>query len=284
MLRAARQAQGLHIAALATFIKVTPARLEALEAGRIADLVDTTFARALALTVCRVLKIDAAPVLALMPGAPSGSLGRVDGGLNTPFRERQGSVNPGDWMPWRHPLLWLAGLLVAAAIAFVLVPGKPASLAPAATGAAAAPVMPPSAAGLGNVDAPALASGDAASASLAMDGQPPAAAAVAVSGAAVVGQPVAVAVAASASAAGRPGNSTDLLLLRATQATWVQVTDASGQTLMARLVPAGESVELTPALPVRLRIGNVRGTELQFRGQPVALPASRENIANLTLP
>ena len=106
MLRAARQAQGLHIAALATFIKVTPARLEALEAGRIADLVDTTFARALALTVCRVLKIDAAPVLALMPGAPSGSLGRVDGGLNTPFRERQGSVNPGDWMPWRHPLLW----------------------------------------------------------------------------------------------------------------------------------------------------------------------------------
>jgi hypothetical protein len=37
-------------------------------------------------------------------------------------------------------------------------------------------------------------------------------------------------------------------------------------------------------LPVRLRIGNVKGTELQFRGQPVNLGTSRDNVANLTLP
>ena len=46
MLRAARQQQGLHIAALAAAIKVTPAKLEALEAGRIEALPDATFARA----------------------------------------------------------------------------------------------------------------------------------------------------------------------------------------------------------------------------------------------
>ena len=75
------------------------------------------------------------------------------------------------------------------------------------------------------------------------------------------------------------------LVLRAVQPTWVQAVDGSGQTLMARLVPAGETVALTPALPVRLRIGNAQGTELQFRGQPVDLSAAaRDNIANITLP
>ena len=73
-------------------------------------------------------------------------------------------------------------------------------------------------------------------------------------------------------------------MLRAVQATWVQATDSTGQTLMARLVPAGETVALTPALPVRLRIGNAKGTELLFRGQPVNLGTARDNIANITLP
>ena len=65
----------------------------------------------------------------------------------------------------------------------------------------------------------------------------------------------------------------------------LDAVDAGGQTLMARLVPAGETVALTPALPVRLRIGNAQGTALQFRGQPVDLSAAaRDNIANITLP
>jgi cytoskeleton protein RodZ len=82
--------------------------------------------------------------------------------------------------------------------------------------------------------------------------------------------------------ASSPADAT--LVLRAVQATWVQAVDANSQTLMARLVPAGETVALSPALPVRLRIGNVKGTELQFRGQPVPMPATRDNVANLTLP
>ena len=116
MLRAARQQQGLHIAALAASIKVTPAKLEALESGRYHELPDTTFARALAKTVCRVLKIDPEPVLAQMPGAPDTGLARVDGGLNTPFRERPGRVDPSVWVPWRHPVLWAVALLLFAGI------------------------------------------------------------------------------------------------------------------------------------------------------------------------
>ena len=67
LLREARERQGLHIAALAASIKVTPKKLELLEADRFDALPDATFTRALAQTVCRALKIDSAPVLRLLP-------------------------------------------------------------------------------------------------------------------------------------------------------------------------------------------------------------------------
>jgi cytoskeleton protein RodZ len=277
LLRAARQQQGLHIAALAASIKVTPAKLEALESGRTDELPDLTFTRALAQTVCRVLKIDAAPVLALLPGAPAGSLERVDSGLNTPFRERNGRTDPAAWLPWRHPVLWLAGLLLAAAAAFVLVPSQPAQLPP--TDSATAPVMPPGGAAPVSDAPPVVEPASSAVGVFVTPGPvPDAPASAARPAAAAASQPVAATAAA-------PTAAQAALVLRAVQATWVQAVDGSGQTLMARLVPAGETVALTPALPVRLRIGNAQGTELQFRGQPVDLSAAaRDNIANITLP
>lgn len=284
LLRAARQAQGLHIAALAASIKVSPAKLEALEAGRSHELPDHTFARALALAVCRVLKIDAAPVLALMPGAPATGLGlglgRVDGGLNTPFRDRPGRLDSAGWVPWRHPVLWLvAGLLVAAA-AFVLVPNVPVidRQAPVAD-SAAQPVMPPSGAAivLPGADSAVMLPGGAASSVPALP-----AAATAEAAASSVAAVVAAPVGAAGSA---PAANLDGLTLRTLEASWVQVVDGNGKTLLARLVPAGETVALTATPPLRLRIGNVRGTEISYRGQPVSLAATaRDNIANITLP
>ena len=93
MLRQARQAQGLHIAALAAAIKVAPRKLEMLEADRFDELPDATFARVLAQTVCRTLKIDAEPVLARLPLPPQmNRLEHVTRGLNEPFRDRSGRV------------------------------------------------------------------------------------------------------------------------------------------------------------------------------------------------
>ena len=88
MLRAARMAHGIHIAALAASIKVTVKKLEALEGDRIDELPDSTFARALAQAVCRFLKIDPAPILAKLPGPrPATRLEHVAQGLNQPFRD-----------------------------------------------------------------------------------------------------------------------------------------------------------------------------------------------------
>lgn len=291
LLRAARQQQGLHIAALATTLKVTPAKLEALESGRLHELPDATFARVLAKSVCRQLKIDAAPVLALLPGAAGGGLERVDGGLNTPFRERAGrSADPIDWMPWKRPALWAAAALLVAAAAFVLVPAEVGDLS------------------LGTAEPPAPAASmpmAAASSAMELPGQSPAPAEPAASalglavplpvGAAsspVAGvQPAPAVVAPSPAAstaplqAAAPAPESASLVLKAVQDTWVQVTDAGGQVLMARTVPAGETVAMSPAPPIRLRIGNVRGTVLEYRGRAIDMAAANTgNVANITLP
>ena len=67
LLREAREAQGLHVAALAVALKVPVKKLEALEADRLEELPDAVFVRALASSVCRALKIDPAPILEKLP-------------------------------------------------------------------------------------------------------------------------------------------------------------------------------------------------------------------------
>lgn len=285
LLREARLKQNLHIAALAASIKVAPAKLEALEAGRFEELPDATFARALAQSVCRVLKIDAQPVLSLLPTGAAAALEKVDAGLNTPFRERQGRAAPADWLVPRQPALWLALLLIGAAAAFALMPGSwvgrwmpspgetPATarvettvISSGADGAASA-VAPVEVAVSASATAPSAAPLDAPAASV-----PEAAPPVASANPVVAAAPPVAASAASTQ-------------LTARQATWVQASDAKGQVLLSRLVQAGEVVELTGPRPLKLRIGNVRGTDLVDRGQPVDLASrTRDNVLNLELP
>ena len=107
LLRTARQAQGLHIAALAASIKVSQRKLELLEADRLSELPDATFARALAQTICRSLKIDPTPVLAALPQAPGYRLDAVDGGINTPFRDRPGRHEPARFSALTSPAVWV---------------------------------------------------------------------------------------------------------------------------------------------------------------------------------
>ena len=293
MLRAARQQQGLHIASMAASMKVPPARLEALEAGRYHELVDTTFTRALAQAMCRALRIDPVPVLALLPGSSPDALGRVDGGLNTPFRAHGGRGLPADWAPWRHPVLWLVALLLLAAAAFVLVPAG--ALRDPPVPAAGAPVMPPDApasAPLGALAAPAV---DAAAASLAAAASTGMPAAADLVGAAAVSATTTLSAAPGGNnlaAAVRPalaqvpgvGNAAATVYVRALNDTWIQAVDANQQTLLARMVAAGETVALSPVMPLRVRIGNVAGTELLLRGKPVDLSSGkRDNIVSLTL-
>ena len=84
---------------LAATIKVAPAKLEALEQDRYGELPNATFTRALAQSVCRSLKIDPRPVLALLPQVDAPPLEDAMGKLNTPFQERDSRAD-GSSLAW----------------------------------------------------------------------------------------------------------------------------------------------------------------------------------------
>ena len=67
LMRQAREARGMHISFLANTLRVPVERLKALEEDRWDALPDLVFARALAQSVCRQLKIEPGPVLSAMP-------------------------------------------------------------------------------------------------------------------------------------------------------------------------------------------------------------------------
>ena len=257
LLRAARDRQGLHIAALAASIKVSPRKLEALERNDYSEMPDLAFARALAQSVCRVLKIDPVPVLTLMPAAGPASLAAVSGGINAPFRDGASLGAESMWSVLRRrPLVWAGGaLLLAAVVVFTL----PPELWRADAAPPAAPASP-----------------------VAAEPVPALVAAASVPAAAVPLIETVHSVPMAETAAAPVG---DALVLRADKSSWVQVVDGGGQTLVARNLQPGETLSLNGALPLRLTIGNAVGTQLSFRGKPVDLTAAtRDNIARLQLP
>lgn len=285
LLRAAREKQGLHIAALAAAIKVAPRKLDALEHDRYDELPDATFTRALAQTVCRTLKIDAAPVLALLPQADAAALDTVNGGLNAPFRERPMRDDGAAFAIAAIRPMTLAGLvlLVAAAMVYFvpegswqrLLAGGREAIAPAASAPAAVAVVPAVPVSL-PAPAPVAAADPAASAALAASA--PSAPAPATAGETVFGAPRAEA------AASEPAAPPRLVQLRTSDASWIEARDTRGQLLFSRVVQPGESVGFDGVPPIRLTIGNAPATQLSFRGKPVELASStRDNVARLEL-
>ena len=285
MLRAAREKRGLHIAALAASIKVSPRKLEALEADRHAELPDLTFTRALAQTVCRALKTDAEPVLAKLPRAGDlPKLAQVGGGLNAPFRGPPGSRDPGEFTLHRKPVFWATLLVLSGALALALLPERwmPWKLGSRAQSTVSAPAIAAS------VAMP-LASSVSAAPVLTLAAEPAAATAqpTADAGTAAAPTPLIETVhsAPPPSMAGSAAATAGMLAVRTSAESWVDVQDARGQTLLSRTVQPGETVGLDGVLPLRLTIGNASVTQLTFRGQAVDLTSStRDNIARLQLP
>lgn len=283
MLREARMEAGLHIAALAVALKVPVAKLEALEADNFAVLPDTVFVRALASSVCRTLKIDPAPILALLPQSKSPRLVAGNAGINAPVKGSSSSAGNGSFAPassggkksWAITVVVLALLVGALAIMFVPadrnpfgssaddeVPASPpvsaqepqAPVAVASSAAAAAPV-PAAAAVAASAPAPSVAVAASASA-------------------------LAVAAAASTPEAAAAASASSVLTLSARGASWVQVRDANGTIALQKNLAVGESVAVSGSLPLAVVIGRADVTDVFVRGKPFALSAvSRENVA-----
>ena len=117
LLREAREGVGLHLESLAVALKVPVKKLEALETGRHDLLLDMVFVRALACSVCRILKTDPAPVLALLPHACPSSLHAAPAGHQASFNAYQPALQPARRASMSAAA---AGLLLATSAAVLL--------------------------------------------------------------------------------------------------------------------------------------------------------------------
>jgi cytoskeleton protein RodZ len=289
-LKQAREATGLHVVALAAALKVPVKKLEALEAGRHADLPDATFARALAATVCRHLKMDPSEVLALLPEAGGSRLGEGLA-LNTPFRSPRDPAGASRASPTVPKAVWMAlGILLAAAVVWWAVP--PASDdAPTQQAVPAEPLLPAAPTeGATSMGAGANVAEETAA--------PPSDAPVVTPAAAAVATTLPATTAAAPTVPAAPPASpvpsappvtpapltsvpapTDVLSIRAKSDTWVEVS-GGGKVLLQRVVKAGESVALGGTPPLAVVIGRVDATEVLVRGQAFDLASvARNNVA-----
>ena len=267
LLRQAREAAGLQIASLAAMLKVPVERLQALEAGRYQELPNLTFARALASSVCRVLKIDPAPVL---QGLPHG--GEVKLGTDRPIQassfdsHRRGLFRLPGGLHLGSPLLLSLLVLVLAVALWWWLPQREAE--PAADVDTAAQVgEAPLESVVVESPLPAVAESPAV--------VTPAAEPVPAAPAAVLPAPVAPAPAASApvaaipaaAAAAQPAVGQPLLQLRARSATWIQLKDGAGKELQQRTLQPGQTLDYDGAAPLQVVLGRASGVEVFVRGQ-----------------
>jgi len=236
-------------------LKVPVKKLEALEAGRIDLLPDPTFARGLAASICRGLKIDPKPVLDLMPHYTGTHRVVEPPAINTRFQSGTSEVRR-----WQRPspAAVVVLLLLLGALAIYFFPDvAPDESASAPTTETTVPLEPPVTVLPGAAEAP-------ASAPLALP-------------APAVLEP---APAASVAAPTPAPDASQLVVFQARSESWVQVIDANGVVALRRTLQANETASATGALPLAVVVGRVDAVQVQVRGVPMDLaPLSRNNIA-----
>jgi cytoskeletal protein RodZ len=125
VLRGYRLAHGVELDALAKALRVSAAKLSALENDQLDALPDAMFARALSLAVCRHLKTDANPVLALLPEKDVNRLAiKSERGLDFPL-ERPSLLPQSSFVVIERfftPMRWAALLVFLLAIALAVWP------------------------------------------------------------------------------------------------------------------------------------------------------------------
>jgi cytoskeleton protein RodZ len=282
-LKEAREASGLHIAALAAALKVPVRKLEALEAGRYNELPDLTFARALASSACRQLKVDPAPILQQIPVGASPQLGDRSHSLNAPFNSGrdQEPINPLSWLSRPALLAAIALLLGALVIVFLPAAESPPEVSrlvePAAPEQATAIEPVASQQSMGTTGQAEASPVSAPSLAVPAD-VPPVVPAVDIAStntsASTVGAPDPVAPPVASPTKG------SLLSIAATDESWVEVVNGSGNVVAQRLLQAGDVIDFSAAPPYTVVLGKADAAQVSVRGKPFDVaPFSRSNVA-----
>lgn len=258
MLRMAREARGTTIAEVSAALKMSSRQIEAIEGEDFSRLSGATFIRGFIRNYARLLKIDAAPVLAALAEQttlPQAELtAPVDAGVKMPTSSaRQGKSLAGATM------LALAALGLALALYYDVVDFG--SILKRREGAAVSresnqpQVVQP-------LPQPLAAAQPAATA----DGQ------------------VADARPSDATAPPAPKPGMHQLVFSFDGSSWVEVKDATGRTVFSQMNAKGTTQVVEGRPPFQLVVGNASHVRLQHNDQPVDLrPHTRVEVARLTL-
>lgn len=257
-LRMAREARGTTIAEVAAALKMSPRQIEAIEGEDFSRLSGATFIRGFIRNYAKLLKIDAAPVLAALAEQttlPQAELtAPADSGVRMPTSNaRQGKGLVG------ATVLALAALGIALALYFdamdfgALLERQSSPVAPkqADQPQAVQPLPQPVA---------------AAQPSAMADG------------------PVVETKPADASVRPAPKPGMHQLIFSFDGSSWVEVKDVTGQTVFSQMNTKGTTQVVEGRPPFQLVVGNASNVRLQYNDQPVDLrPHTRVEVARLTL-
>ena len=312
-LRAAREQAGIAIDELARRLCMTPEKLEALERDDFARLAGATYVRGYLRNACKELKLDAAPLLetfaqqvpseavAHVPEMPRGAVmagGRGHGEGGSLFRPALLALTiaaaggywwfglqGGETTPAVDP-----AMLEASSERNFTTKANPApaadfesefDLADTAReqefpieGAPVDEVQPQTDAELELADEALVEPSADPVSEPESEPQP------------VVSEPLASAAPAAPVAEAAPTVSTSgqALSLVFSEESWVEVVDATGNKLLAKLQPAGSTVELTGEAPFSLMLGNAAATTVSYAGEVVdSRPLGNRRTRKLTV-
>ena len=278
LLRDARQAQRLDISALAASLKVSVQKLQALEQDRFDLLLDPAFVRALASSVCRMLKIDPALVLQRLPPITAFNVTSQNRGINTPFRSSETGSGSSFRMQFSRTAVLVGLALLLGALVLIFLPVIQQAMARYGfkgqeTALKSEHVEPVSTATLATSQV-LMASGASAASSNppAEPQQPPATQAF-------------MPISAEALPSAQPVNATDAganstVTFSAKSESWVKVTDANGVVVLSRTLRTGESAGASGALPLIAVVGRADAIQVQVRGKAFDLSAvAKSNVA-----
>lgn len=272
-----RKAKGWLIEEVAARLKVSVAKVRALEAGALEHLPEVTFAIGVMRSYAKILGTDPQPLVdALRRASAQGSPNFAAlGGRGRMPQQKRGSLTAWQTKRKRYPWLWGVGILVLAAAAlFVyryddiighapepqLSEAEPhPSVSKASTGAdpehlALASQVPPGVAAQSpNLNAPAKPQG-------------------------------ATVPATTASSQINPAT----LRIKVSQNNWISVSQHDGQQVYANTLQAGDEQTLQGTPPFKLVIGNVAGLEtIELDGKRIEAAkyaGGRQNVARFELP
>lgn len=297
LLREAREAKGLHVAALAVSLKVPVKKLELLEADRLEELPDAVFVRALASSVCRALKIPAQPILEKLPQLNTKVLDASVKDVNVAFRKRADGPAPAWYTNINMPVALGVLALLLAAVVIMMLPNFAALTASQSAAAPQGNANGANAASNGNASAGvSMGSGvnvaaiPASSATLATSSQatqesmtlPTLSVTPALSTPTVSSPTLTVSAISPDAQAALPADS--VVVFAASGESWVQVKDTNGKIILERTLRSGERAGIGPSggrLPYSVIVGRANETKVMVRDQAFDLAAvsSKDAVA-----